>query len=410
MTGRRRSIAVILAAFCAALCLAEPQELLAVRKVYLDAVAKVVADLEAAQSALPARYHGHLARLRDARQKAGDLDALVAIKDETDRLKDGGGLPEEKDKSSCAVLAAEQQKFIEYAAQISASAARQTLNYTEQYVARLDAMKRDFTVRGKISEALACDEEMKAVKESPDVKAAEFSVAMFDAARRPAAATQPSASAPAQPVAAATEAPQIKDDRFKVYVGTRAPAADVHLKRASLRPTRLMRLAGKASVNALLGSKGTGGRDTQSSYYYSSSVRNTSEETNVRLEMRARSSESPVDKATVLVQYFVTPSAVKSGKVSPRQIAAESLVIPRLGTDLITVDFPPVSVSEVTYRYSSYYSSSKHSTGDEFYGILVTVFDGDGVLVYQAGTAPAIEDLAGTAQDEYGRRRSADTR
>jgi len=59
------------------------------------------------------------------------------------------------------------------------------------------------------------------------------------------------------------------------------------------------------------------------------------------------------------------------------------------------VDLPPVSLYQSSYKYRSSYGSIYSSeSGNEFYGLIVTVFDGDDQLIYQGVSVAGLKDSA----------------
>jgi hypothetical protein len=64
----------------------------------------------------------------------------------------------------------------------------------------------------------------------------------------------------------------------------------------------------------------------------------------------------------------------------------------------VWIDYPEASIYKSSYKSSSTYGSSyKYKSGQEFCGIVLSVYEADKTLVFQAVTAAALVDLAPAA-------------
>jgi hypothetical protein len=62
----------------------------------------------------------------------------------------------------------------------------------------------------------------------------------------------------------------------------------------------------------------------------------------------------------------------------------------------MVLDCPPFGYYSSSYKYRSAYHSSTSRYGREFLGVVVSIFGGDGTLLYQGASQNALEKYAAT--------------
>jgi len=134
-------------------------------------------------------YRKALSALADKFQKAGDLEGLLACKQEQERFEMDKQIPLEPASGTPAAIAKLQTDYRKSVAQMETDKYSGLLALTEKYVGQLNALKKQLTVQGEIDEALKMKAEVERVKTSAPVAAAEFAIAELGA--RTAAATAP---------------------------------------------------------------------------------------------------------------------------------------------------------------------------------------------------------------------------
>jgi hypothetical protein len=368
-------------------------ELATARNTYESALSQIETESSSKLKSWPAQYVKALKALQQKMQSSGDLDGWTAVNNEIERFKTDKRIRKSSIVSEPAELASLQSSYRDAVEKMTSEKNQGICRLTKVYLSRLNGMKRNLTVAGKIDDALAVNAEIERVKSSPTVMEAEFAVAEYEAGKGMDETEEETAEKEASDT---SELPEVdlprslsslsKTGDAEVHRTKIAPDAGVKFKREELRPTELGRHKRRANVRAYLASRKLARRST--GRYYRRRSSNT--EHLVRLTLRTGKSTDVFDDVTVVVQYF-SKSAVKgSGKIIPRQLAVHCVSVGKLDNNVVHIDFPGVSVHRYRYRYSRRYV---YSSGEKFYGIVVTVFQGENKLLYQGMAGSSLEDI-----------------
>ena len=191
-------------------------------------------------------------------------------------------------------------------------------------------------------------------------------------------------------------------DLLRLTGGRRPPSSStVRFKQLTLRRTPNIRVGEKATINAKLADEDhTETTGKHRSWWSSSKSTAGSREHFLRLSLRSKRTDQVVDNPTIVIQYFAKRAAAK-GKVSPEVLSVEHITLPRLTSQYVHIDLAPVTTKKSTYKYRSglnyggrYRTYHKTERGNEFYGVIVSVFDGEGKLVSQGASTSILENLA----------------
>ena len=108
----------------------------------------------------------------------------------------------------------------------------------------------------------------------------------------------------------------------------------------------------------------------------------------LRIGLRTASASGQVRGANVMVQLFGTDlAAVK--KIMPVQAVMHETLLAQLDDEDVFLVYPPV-----TFRCEKMPS---RESGQEFYGVALTVFDSGGAILYQGVTRRSLESFVATA-------------
>jgi hypothetical protein len=98
-----------------------------------------------------------------------------------------------------------------------------------------------------------------------------------------------------------------------------------------------------------------------------------------------------------VVEYYSKEVKTTAGKIVPEKMLAKCITVPKVGADGVWIDCPEASVYKSSYRSTySYGYSSRYKSGREFYGIVLSVFESDKTIAYQAVTGGTLDALAPT--------------
>ena len=350
-------------------------------------------------------YVAALKELQVRLQKAGDLDGWTAVKNELDRLNvdpnADPSIPADALSSGEALLAL-QTKFRGVLAQLAVDKNQKIVALSQKYITSLTALQMDLTKQGKMDEALVVNAEIKRVKGSPEVITAEFELPDNGAKPAPGGKESPPQVDPPRPVGKAPDGkilePFQEEGDVKTYVG-KAPA----LPNETFKPLRLiqtpaMGVRRKLNVSALITSVSDESGSSSVDYYGSSKSSSGNTSSRVRVGLRTVTTGSVLTNLIIVVEYYSKDVKTTTGKIAVEKILFRRHTIPRVDGLGVWIDYPEASIYKSSYKSSSTYGSSyKYKSGQEFYGIVLSVYEADKTLIFQAVTAPALVDHAPAA-------------
>ena len=355
--------------------------------------------------ALLAKYRVALEALRAERQKEGDLPGVLASKAELERLDKDGTPPGPANVSDRPKLQKLQTISINASGALEKETNQSILELVTNYVARLEAEKKRLTIAGQIDAAKAYNEEIVRVTNG----AREQAVAKLVKSGPPDKTAGPADNGPADTTARPVAAGK---SECRVFTGANPPPVpNLAMKRQDLYGTRLGGRISGISASAELGTKENIDTRRNTSEYSRSKTESGTMEHTLRLTLSTQGKDKRVADATLLVQYFGTEAGAR-GTVDPKEVGLKRVALKEISNQKVTIDFPAVSLEKYDYRSRSSYSSTYRSeSGQEFYGVMVTVFDGNQEIIYQAVTRQTMVDfgeLATSAVKRAGRQSEID--
>ena len=381
-------------------------ELDALRKVFEEQIKKIDDESGAALQSWPANYARELDALRARLQKSGDFEGWQAADKEFARFKDNPRLAAENVAKDRTDLRALQEKYADLPSAVTLDKHRKVLALRGLYVDRLNALQKKLTVAGKMPDAVAANAEVKRVAALPEVTAAEFAVAAKESEKPPAPVPVPTPPpvVTAKTNAVASEKPLANiEARKKVPDGTKfyqgeapPPIPEFTFKGLSVSGTDRLRMSRKLSATVSLGRKADSQKTTFPGFFSAVEDRTKSIQYVLRVALRPVNTTTTVENAFLAIQSFAKETAKTGGKIAPKELAFEVIPLPRIdAARSLAVDCPPVTTSSYKRRevFDVGLGIGGASGGQEFYGVIVSVFDEAGALIYQAATNEMLEKM-----------------
>jgi len=194
-------LAVCLLAVCAPAGAAEPARLTGSRAAYEAALDAAGQKGERKLQELEAAYESALRNLEEQLQRQGDLEGLLAVREERARLRSGDREPAAAATNAPQPLGETREKYRAARRGAEAEAAARIVDLTDRYLAVLSGMQADLTRTGKIDDAVAVKQEAERARGSATYTSAAFVAAEYAARMKAAAADAGAGTAETAPVA-----------------------------------------------------------------------------------------------------------------------------------------------------------------------------------------------------------------
>jgi hypothetical protein len=368
---------------------------------------KALLDIEDSHAgrcrAWPAAYTNALRALQGRLQKAGDLDGWVAAKAELERFTADPLIAPDAVVRQPATLQKLQLDYQKARQAYDLDRATRIRDLSDKYLRRLESLKKQSTVDGQMESALAAKQEIERVQSSPEVAAAAFLLAENAAGQalsRPAPMPAPESPAPPARPAAPPPPPELTGaDAPRIYYGQPPPPPQgVTFQRLQLQRTPNGSLTRMVNVEASKGTRVTSvDQNRDSGLYFSYEVNEAQSESLIRLGLRSPKASDVIADATVLVQYFSTDTEKSTGKLDSAPLTAQKARVQRIDAKTVYVDFPPVSLSRYTSSVRAGSYSRTRREGQRLHGVIISVFDAEGVVCFQGASAGSLVKQAPTA-------------
>jgi hypothetical protein len=379
-------------------------ELVRIGAVFDAELKKVLGDAAARLKTWPETYTRELADLRAKTQQDGDLDGMLAVDAEWKRFKADPTLPDSVVSSVPDAVRKIQMRYRDQPLQVAVARDQQVLEVARRYRERLAAMQKDLTRSGDIQSALLVRQELARVAALPAVTAAEFTAAersvSVSGTGSVAKAVEPAPPAPPKPVAPPPAPQKVAPRKVDLAGGFRLADKSTGLAVSAYRPLGLNNTEGaripKARAEVAVNEREPSDDTVSTSMY--GSYRGKSGETTISTRVTVRASGSAeIEGATLAVQWFTRDLSSKGGgRIVPEEAMSSVTPLPTLTSQGMVLDGPPFGYYSSSYKYRSAYHSSTSRYGREFLGVVVSIFGGDGTLLYQGASQNALEKYAAT--------------
>jgi hypothetical protein len=377
----------------------------ALRAIFDDQMRKIGDDTAKGLAAWPAAYEKDLAELASKAQKAGDLEGVQAARQEMERFRKNQQLRTADLVNDRPELRTLQEKHMAAPDAAETEKNSRIVRLKEQYVEHLTALQKKLTMANRLDDAIVVNAEIKRASALPAVTAAEFAMAVKEGEKR----VKPPAGGPAAPDAKTGDKPATTNAAAgsnppkpvaakplpkgaKVYEGeTPAPIPDFTFKTLSVSPTDRLPVGRKVSATVTLAKRSDTSKTSSDGFFYGYERKTVSAQYILRVTLRPVTSSVALDGAQLAVQYFSKDAAKSAGRIVPNEENLEVIPLPRIdSTRTVAVDCPPLSVTSVSSKTRGYVSGSSWSSGQEFYGVVISVFDADGNLAYQTASMDSL--------------------
>jgi len=360
----------------------QSEELRTLQATYIESVARIETRFREESMDWPGRYREGLRLLQKKMQAAGDFDGWNAVQKETDRYAREKTVPRDNFTDSPAELGELQKRLLEAQRAHSLQKSRDILELTSRYTERLEQLRSDLTREGDMTAALAVDKEIKTVRESPRVTAAEFEVSILSGGKDEPKTEPAEGQEPEQGEEDESAAPKEKQEEV------RAPGVVVHEpgkkppKMEGLTPKRLMlgRTDHTPVITPVSIDAWRGGSSDKPPL--------------IRLGVRSRTTDTVIPKLYVVLEYYTTPEH-KVRRVRPERSASRYMILKDVSSNQYHLDFHPLSWFWARDRSSlTYWERHVFERGYDLYGVIVSAYDKDGKLIYQGASPRQLKEAA----------------
>ena len=388
----------------------------ACRDAFNASLSDIQANHETQIKRWPGGYLRALAELEKEERDKGELNTILLIRKEAERFRKEPSLA--NTRAEWVGLSTLQDEHRKKKDRIVMERDEGILALRDKYVTYLEDVKKRLTKSGKIDDAILIDKAIKDFKSRVEVTSAEFTLALQTTRDKPAAPpVAPAQPKPTEkPAKEASEVPEPSgpakitqsSSGVKFDAGARRPASSRGaLKTLPVRGTSLARLQRSLTCIAYVDKTASTERTSStsrstSSYanaYSSGSSTSSSHATKLALVMRARRSDEVHVKPKVIILYFATEERGDSSE--PHPIASHYAELSHLDASGGCLYFPAVSTRSYAYRYVNRYSHQTSRSGTVFYGVLISIVDANGSILYQAASKAKLEDYAEIALEEH---------
>ena len=117
----------------------------------------------------------------------------------------------------------------------------------------------------------------------------------------------------------------------------------------------------------------------------------------LRVTVKAINKSYVLDGGKMLVQYYGKDST-EAGKITPQVVDTKVVSLPRIDNNrAVGIDFSPCSMESSKSRFGGrYYYYGGSDSGQTLYGVVITIFDSSGALVYQVGSNNTLKKFGAT--------------
>ena len=361
---------------------AEVQELKfnATREIYQAKRDQIVKEHEGQISSLLDKYRKALAGLKDQARKQGDLQTVLEVDKEIQRLDKEKAPPAGAAFSAVEGLREKQAICASSARDAELAKSRKIVDLAGEYTNHLEQEKKRLTIEGRFDVAKNHADEIERVTRGETESAATRVV-------------QGENKEVAGPAGGPDDPDTTGMTDCIIHKDAPPPINDVAMKPQSLLGTRLGGRISQIIASARIGTINNMAV-TRSSYSRTESGKIGMI---LRLELKTHPSLREIRDVWVLVQYFGTDAGAR-GIIKPRQIGAEPVRLAALSPKSVTIDFPAIEIEKHEYRSRDGGYSSK--SGQDYHGLMVTVFGNDNAIIYQAVTHTTLQDHGESALAE----------
>lgn len=369
----------------------QPDDISALKASYEKCFEKVDIAHSAKIETWRQEYRRVLLALKEQTQAAAQLDAVIAVREEMDRLERDGDLTEDDVLSEPQALVELQTVYLSALAKIGFEKSETTLALWNKYDGWLESQERKLTREGKIDAALALRKERQRARNDSRITAAKFNVTAHEVERQeseegspPAIDMEASSPPDLQPSEPLRDLPR----GVTLHTGSKPPRSPVEslFKPLSLNRTGHSPLGKGLSVSPEMArdneTKREGGRHHK--------IERIRDQWYLRIALKMMPAHDVLEQATLVVQYF-SKDATARGRIDPILKSIKRVPLQKVDTSTTCVVFPPV---ETAFRKEKIGRNPWRDTGSELYGVLISIYNADGSLAFQGASVRGLNDEA----------------
>jgi|GEM_PF-6327384 len=346
-----------------------------------QAVEKQIQDIlkphESQRAEWSAQYLGRLRKLQKQLQEAGDLDGWMAVKKEMRRFDESPVLGRENLSGDSPKLRQLQEESLKEWGDASYYVVRRVVLAVQAFDDELAPLQKQLTTAGDIEQALKVKAARDRISALPEVVDAFNTVQAWEQeAAKQKTSLEHEQPKNAPPPAASTNAPPPAAPL--VVVSRKLPdSAPVTFRKSQLSKTwhspdnHNIIVVMDAGGNDDVRREGNVVRKTETAFF--------------RIALHTSSASGQLHDIKVMAQAFgMDLSGGK--KIMPVQASRYVTPLDQLDNEDVFLVYPPVMFN--CEKWPS------HESGQEFYGVAVTVFDSHGEVLYQGTTRRGLESFA----------------
>jgi len=164
MTSLRRSIFALAALTMSSIGFGQKVSLSSLQKVYSNTLQKIEFQYATSVKPLKKTYYQDLMKFNNYAKKAGDIEALVEIKEEEKRFLAENNLPEKTPDGANATIEKIQQQYRQSAQTLNLVRNKQVFNLTGQFINRLERLKNAYALKEDLKRGLIAKKELDRLK------------------------------------------------------------------------------------------------------------------------------------------------------------------------------------------------------------------------------------------------------
>ena len=342
--------------------------------------------------ALRQAYENNLAKLQTTLQAKGEMQAVLAVRDEKTRFEAAGEIPASALATEPAALRTTQDDWNANLQQTQVAQAQKLVALSEKYMQQLAQLQKTLTAKNDQEGLKAVTDETDRLLGNNVIREA---LALAKTAK-PATPPKPDTTTPPKPDTTATpskpsETKAVEVGDYKFYPTGKEPAAkDLKDQRLEFATAERRNAAYFYSLAAKVYFDKAKLHTSRRPGYDTTIKEEAGDLISVpRITVASRNKDIP-EKSTLVIQYYSRHIARAS---DVREERVEHIATPAITRgQSLTVDGEGITLYKYDYRSGYGY---RERSGREYYGLIISVFDPDGKMLIQQCTPSSLTKACG---------------
>lgn len=356
-----------------------------VKQAYETQMTQTETDCQEDVTKLITLYKAGLIKLKKSLQTAGDFDGVVAVDTEYKRCDDewDGTLDPADIVETPVKMKTLQKQYLSRYTAVKKDKSKAIVDLSTKYKVNLLTLRKTLIKSDRIDEAKLVNDEIDAVSADERVTDAqsELEAARPKPKNTPAPATTnlPATTSASQ---GTTSTNRLLSKDVTVTVSEKDPPSQrgVHYGKVRMLSALKSNLKARLMLNASSGDKTA----TDNADYGYEKVKNTKRDTYIRLQFKQSQVGQSTKDATVVVQVF-TKDLGNGGHIDAVESAVKIVAVPEIAATPVWIDLPHLRTTESrsTRKYVHSGQAQSSINGNSFYGLAVTVFVENEILIQE---------------------------